>query len=232
MPAHNFVNVTKQNEFTGTFIYNNDTYEYVLYLPPFVSPDIIEYFGTRTHNKKTCLDVDKATVTMYIKKKDVSAFIIVNQQNSDEKASCTLQIYDHCSPYVSTRNTAQVWINDLCRIAGTGSKTQSVNALLFFAEQLTVQNLNKTDIYLFVDTSDINNKNGLISLYISKGFDIDATMCPDDAVSHLQPMIKKNISANTNAIDFGYLLPNKITYRNKRRNGGTRKRRHKQRKHR
>ena len=56
-----------------------------------------------------------------------------------------------------------VWINDVCRITVAEHKlsVSPVGALFYVMEQLTVQNLGKRDIYLFVDITNETNKSTL-----------------------------------------------------------------------
>jgi hypothetical protein len=214
--AYKFKNYSGKNKFTGEFNYGSEIYEYSLYLPDFNSSlrtEIVDYFGNRMQNGKTCLDVDKKVVEEYIDNGDVSAFIIINKKGSDEKASGTLQIYDWCSGNKKqSLDNAHVWINDLCRISGiSGVKTQAVIALTYFMEQLTVQNLGKTYIYLFVDADDPKNKSGLMSLYSAKyGFtlnsEINPSVCPFNGTGlNVIAMKKANLVSDINNIDFKFL---------------------------
>lgn len=214
--AYKFKNFSGKHKFTGDFIYDGETYEYSLYLPDFdptLRREIVDYFGTRMQNGKNCLDVDKKTVEEYIDNGTLSAYIIINKKDSDEKASGTIQIYDWCSGNKKQLlDNAYVFINDLCRISGSsGVKTKSVNALFYFMEQLTVQNLNKKDIYLFVDTSDPANKEGLMRLYSSKyGFvdnsETTPSVCPNnDSDSNLIAMKKGGLVSDKSNIEFNFL---------------------------
>ena len=217
--AYKFKNYSGKHKFTGNFIYNSETYEYSLYLPAFdedTKNEVINYFGDRRQNGRICLDVDKKVVEEYIDHGDISAYIIVNKSGSDDKASGTLQVYDHCSGNSQTLDNAYVWISDLCRITGpSGVKTESVNALMYFMEQLTVQNLGKTDIHLFVDTTDAANKAGLMRLYRDRyGFiensEVDASICPvNTAGPNLIAMKKPNLSPDKSKIDFQFLRKRK-----------------------
>jgi len=221
MPALNFTNSSNTFKFTGYFTHNGEQYQYVLYLPPFAQPvatEIAEYFGKRRVNiagkESICLGLHKGKIQANITKQDVSAFIIVNKVGNDEKASGTLQIFDWCS---GLRHNdipqSQVWINDLCRVESpTGkAKTQSVNALMYFMEQLTVQNLHKPDIYLFVDGRNSRNKNVLMRLYDTKyGFTENSdqpasTICTGNTDKTSIAMKKSNLVANKGDIDFDFL---------------------------
>jgi hypothetical protein len=224
--AYKFKNYSGRHKFTGQFIYDSETYDYSLYLPDFdatLKSEIVNYFGERKQNGKTCLDVDKGTVETYIDNGDISAFIIVNKSGSDEKASGTLQVFDWCSGKKQLLTNAQVWINDLCRISGpSGVKTKSVNALMYFMEQLTVQNLEKPEIYLFVDANDARNKSGLMSLYKDKyGYiqnaETNPSVCPINGTDLNQIAMKKpGLVSEPAVINFNFLKKKTI--------GGSRRR--------
>ena len=226
--AFKFKNNTGRHKFTGTFSYNSLNYEYTLYLPDFVDPErseVITKFGNRMQKGKTCLDISEADIGNYIDTGSISAYIIVNEVGSDETASGTLQIYDWCSGNKKQLlANAFVWINDVCRILGpSGVKTtvSPVGALFYFMEQLTVQNIKKSDIYLFVDTHDETNKTVLTSIYSKNyGFTVnsedDVTLCPSNgASSDLMTMKKPSLLADTRGVDFSFLM--------KRLGGGKRK---------
>jgi hypothetical protein len=229
--AYKFKNNTGRHKFTGTFSYKSLNYEYVLYLPDLIDPErseVITKFGNRMQKGKACLDVDEAVVTNYLVRGDVSAYIIINQVGSDETASGTLQIYDWCSGNSKQLlANAYVWINDVCRILGpSGVKTtvSPIGALFYFMEQLTVQNIKKSDIYLFVDTHDESNKTVLTNIYSKNyGFTVnsidDTTICPSNgAGATLMTMKKPGLVSDTSSINFDFLM--------KRKGGGKRKTRH------
>jgi hypothetical protein len=228
--AFKFKNNTGRHKFTGTFSYKTLNYEYTLYLPTLIDPErseVITKFGNRMQKSKVCLDVTEDVVTNYLDRGDVSAYIIINEVGSDETASGTLQIYDWCSGNSKQLLTnAFVWINDVCRILGpSGIKTtvSPVGALFYFMEQLTVQNIKKSDIYLFVDTDDESNKTALTSIYKKYGFILnsldDTTVCPSNgAGATLMAMKKPTLVSDTSSINFDFLM--------KRKGGGRRKTRH------
>jgi hypothetical protein len=227
--AFKFKNNTGRHKFTGTFSYKTLNYEYTLYLPDLVDAErteVIKKFGNRIQKGKICLDVNEAVVSNYLVNGDVSAYIIVNEVGSDETASGTLQIYDWCSGNKKLLANAFVWINDVCRILGpSGAKTiaSPIGPLFYFMEQLTVQNIKKPDIYLFVDTHDESNKIALKNIYNNYGFTLnsldDTTVCPvNSAGATLMAMKKPALVEDTTAIDFSFLM--------KRSGGGKRKTRH------
>jgi hypothetical protein len=220
--AFKFKNNTGRHKFTGTFNYKTLNYEYTLYLPDLIDPErteVITKFGNRMQKGKKCLDIDEAYVGECLDRGSISAYIIVNEVGSDETASGTLQIYDWCSGNKKQLlSNAYVWINDVCRILGpSGVKTTGspVGALMYFMEQLTVQNIKKTDIYLFVDTQDEINKNVLTNIYSKTyGFTVnsidDTTVCPSNgAIATYMTMKKPALVADTTSIDFSFLMKRK-----------------------
>ena len=224
--AYKFKNYTRnpmKHKFTGEFNFERETYEYTLYVPDFdadLRNEISDYFGNRMQNGSPCLGVTKADFEEYIDNGYVSAYIIVNQKGNDEKASGTIQVTDHCFDSANQSfSNAYAWISDLCKIEGPSKvKSKAVGALIYFMEQLTVQNLEKPDIYLFVDSKDINNKLGLMKSYNEKyGFtdnsEANDKMCPNNTAGDtLITMKKPNLVADTSKIDFAFL---------RRRNGGS-----------
>ena len=233
--AYKFKNNTGRHKFTGTFSYNRLNYEYTLYLPDLIDPErseVITKFGNRIQKGKVCLDVTEAVVSNYLDRGDVSAYIIINEVGSDETASGTLQIYDWCSGNSKQLLTnAFVWINDVCRTLGpSGIKTVAspVGALFYFMEQLTVQNIKKSDIYLFVDTDDESNKTALTTIYTKYGFILnsldDITVCPSNSAgTTLMAMKKPGLVSDTSSINFDFLM--------KRKGGGKRRTRYTKHKH-
>jgi len=224
--AFKFKNNTGRHKFTGTFSYKSLNYEYILYLPTLIDPEraeVITKFGNRMQKGKKCLDIDEAYVDECLDRGSISAYIIVNEVGSDETASGTLQIYDWCSGNKKLLANAFVWINDVCRILGpSGVKTTAspIGSLFYFMEQLTVQNIKKSDIYLFVDTHDESNKIALKNIYNNYGFTLnsldDTTVCPvNGAGATLMAMKKPSLVEDTTAIDFSFLM--------KRSGGGKRK---------
>ena len=232
--SYKFKNYSGKHKFTGEFDYDGETYEYSLYLPDFdpsLRTEIVDYFGTRMQNGKSCLDLDKKGVEEYIDNGTLSAYMVINKKGGDEKASGTIQIYDWCSGNKKQLlDNAYAFINDLCRISGSsGVKTKSVNALFYFMEQLTVQNLGKTDIYLFVDASDPANKEGLMRLYSSKYDFVDnsettPSVCPHNGTGlNFITMKKSGLVSDESNLDFNFL-------RKKSPGGGSKSKRSKKRK--
>ena len=217
--AYKFKNNTGRHKFTGEFQFVNLDYEYSLYLPTLIEPErseVITKFGNRMQKDKVCLDITEEVITHYLDTGSVSAYVIVNQVGSDETASGTLQIYDWCSGNKKQLlSNAYVWINDVCRILGpSGVKTtvSPIGALFYFMEQLTVQNIKKSDLYLFVDTHDENNKNVLTSIY-SKNYGFtensidNITICPNNGPeTSYMAMKKPYLVPDISGIDFSFLM--------------------------
>ena len=251
--AGNFHNVTGNHKFTGTFIYKELDYEYVLYLPRYNRHErleVISKFGNRMQkdadgNAKFCLDINKKTIEGYIKFNQVSAYVIVNQVGSDETASGTLQIYNWCPEEDDSEplDYPLVWINDVCRITVAEQKlpVSPVGALFFVMEQLTLQNLEKTDIYLFVDKTNDTNKTILKNIYSTNyGFILnseDHALCKTHtAGEHLIAMKKPGLENNSEVLNFSFLTTSPIVTggkknRNKNKNKKTKRNRKIKRKH-
>jgi hypothetical protein len=91
-------------------------------------------------------------------------------------------------------------------------------------EQLTVQNIKKPDIYLFVDTQDENNKNVLTKIY-SKNYGFiensldDTTVCPNNVSKRTFMIMKKpSLISDKSSIDFSFLMKRSIGGRRKTHN--------------
>ena len=221
--AGNFNNVTGNHKFTGTFIYKELDYEYTLYLPRFNRHErleVISKFGNRMQGDKVCLDVNKKTIEGYIKFNQVSAYVIVNQVGSDETASGTLQIYNWCPEEDDSEplDYPLVWINDVCRITVAGQDklpVSPVGALFYVMEQLTVQNLGKRDIYLFVDITNETNKSTLKHIYSTKyGFILnseDNVLCrKHKAGDHLMVMKRPGLENDSGHLDLSFLTTSSL----------------------
>jgi hypothetical protein len=187
--ALSFINNMGQTKIEGEFIYDTINYEYTLYLSPFnsktIKNEIINYFGKRkvniskinsntgekTYVKSLCLGLNED----FFKNNwtSISAFIKVNPKDIDNVASATIQIYDHCenNPDKTVLQYAQVWVNDVCRVSNIpGNIGNPVNVLFYIIEQLTMQNLGKDTLNLFIEKTPIENLNALYPKYVSLGF--------------------------------------------------------------
>lgn len=221
MTAFPFINKTKKTKIDGTFILDSQVYEYILYLLPIVTElpteeqeELISYFGNRMFKGKHCLEVDEATISYYLYENAVSAFVMVKPKNINNIASGTLQIYNWCySPSDDINEQlrlADVFINDVCRVSDTKENIGNpLKALFFFMEQITIQNMDKNKIKLFVENTD-ENKNILKPKYMSLGFtlntddDVSANICPQKD-EHEFVMQKSNLESRSDIIDLSFL---------------------------
>jgi hypothetical protein len=221
MTSFPFINNTNKTKFEGTFILDSQVYEYTFYLLPIISElpteeqeELISYFGNRMFKGETCLDVDEATVSYYLYENVVSAFVIVKPKDVDNIASGTLQIYNWCylpSDDINEQvNRADVFINDVCRLSPTKINTGNpLKAMFFLMEQLTIQNMEKNKIKLFVENTD-EKKNILKPKYISLGFtlntddDVSANICPQKDKDEFV-MEKSNLESRPDIIDLSFL---------------------------
>lgn len=174
-----FINNTGTSIKMGEFTYETIDYEYTLYLMPLnlrtnigksIKNELIDYFGNRKvkisefdsegnkiYKESLCLNLDETFYRQSINY--ISAFVKVNPKGVDNIASATIQIYDHCeeNPDKTDLQYAQVWINDVCRVSNIpGNPGNPVKGLFYFIEQLTIQNLGKNTVKLFVDKEPKN----------------------------------------------------------------------------
>jgi hypothetical protein len=217
MVAISFINKTRKTKFKGAFSLDSTDYEYTMYLLPITKQkeydEIVNYFGNRMFKGKICLDVDEPAVEDYLNNDDVSAFIMVNPVNIDNVASGTLQIYDWCNTSSTSSsksqniNSADVWINDVCRVSSSGNTGNPLKALFYFMEQLVVQNLGKNNIKLYIEPEPDNVK-VLKPKYESLGFvkniESNPEICPNWAGAEIV-MEKTGLAEETQVINFAFL---------------------------
>ena len=216
MVAISFINKTRKTKFKGAFSLDSTDYEYTMYLLPITKQkeydEIVNYFGNRMFKGKICLDVDEPAVEDYLNNDDVSAFIMVNPVNIDNVASGTLQIYDWCNTSSTSSksqniNSADVWINDVCRVSSSGNTGNPLKALFYFMEQLVVQNLGKNNIKLYIEPEPDNVK-VLKPKYESLGFvkniESNPEICPNWAGTEIV-MEKTGLAEETQVINFAFL---------------------------
>lgn len=198
--------------------------------------EIVSYFGNRMFQGKPCLKINEATIEEYLTYNDVSAFIMVNPVGIDNIASGTLQIYDWCidpppqsqSPsqsqstssssggssyqHISSSKShnideADVWINDVCRVSSGQNTGNPLKGLFFLMEQLVVQNLQKTNIKLYINPKP-TNVNALKPKYESFGFIkntlVNKNICPKWQGKEIV-MEKTGLVPETSIIDFSFL---------------------------
>ena len=216
MVAISFINKTRKTKFKGAFSLDSTDYEYTMYLLPITKQkeydEIVDYFGNRMFKGNVCLDVDEPAVEDYLNNDDVSAFIMVNPVNIDNVASGTLQIYDWCNTSSTSSksqniNSADVWINDVCRVSSSGNTGNPLKALFYFMEQLVVQNLGKNNIKLYIEPEPDNVK-VLKPKYESLGFvkniESNPEICPNWAGTEIV-MEKTGLAEETQVINFAFL---------------------------
>jgi len=214
MVARPFRNTTELTKFEGKFILNETEYEYTIYLTPLPDSfskeehdEIIEYFGTRRFKKGLCLKLNRGSFKSYLRKGDISAFLIVNPVGIDNYASATLQNYDWCN----RTDTDMVWINDICRVSSTGlsgSVGEPLKGLMFLVEQLVVQNLDLSVLKLYIDNDPIT-KPILKNIYEMLGFNYnsidDNTICPGFLGGDEIVMEKRGLVTHQDSIDLSFL---------------------------
>ena len=196
--------------------------------------EIVSYFGNRMFQGKSCLDVDEAAIIDYVKYNDVSAFIMVNPEGIDNIASGTLQIFDWCnnppsqdsssnlthsahsahsggssskSSKSQTMGEPDVWINDVCRVSSGKNIGNPLKGLFFLMEQLVVQNLQKTNIKLYIEPEPENVaalKPKYESLGFNKNFTDNPDICPNWQGTEIV-MEKTGLIPQPSVIDFSFL---------------------------
>jgi len=225
MVAISFINKTRKTKFKGTFNLDSTDYEYTLYLLPITKQkeynEIVNYFGNRMFKGSVCLEVDESAVEDYLDNEDVSAFIMINPLNIDNVASGTLQIYDWCNTSSKSSSKSQsiddadVWINDVCRVSSSSNTGNPLKALFYFMEQLTIQNLHKNNIKLYIENEPDNVK-VLKPKYESLGFVKNMIqnpeICPNWTGTEIV-MEKAGLTEETPVIDFSFLQSSVKTVR-------------------
>lgn len=197
--------------------------------------EIVTYFGNRMFQGNLCLKIDKTAIEEYLTYDEVSAFIMVNPVGVDNIASGTLQIYDWCidpppqiqsqtstessshtggssSQHISSSKSpniekADVWINDVCRVSSGPNTGNPLKGLFFVMEQLVIQNLQKNNIKLYINTKP-TNVNALKPKYESFGFIkntlVNKNICPNWQGKEIV-MEKTDLKPETTIIDFSFL---------------------------
>ncbi len=179
--------INHKYDFSGDFEFKGTMFTYEVNIAPF------SYYGAKNMKKillnrkdptdpnrtNICLGLTKEDVKNYANNKNIqtSAFFIVYAPNNLDSGSGTIQVYNHCSVPRVNIDTAQVWINDVCRSYPVGidkSKISPVEAMFYLMEQLVVKNLKKTETHLMVAP---DNKH-VIGIYQKYGY----TEIPDSLV--------------------------------------------------
>ena len=180
-------NIKYTREFSGIFEFKGTMFTYEVIIAPFSSSSgkkmkdmlLARKDPTDDTRTKTCLGLTEDDVKKYADNKNIqtSAFFIVYAPNKLDSGSGTIQVYNHCSVPRVDINTAQVWINDVCRSYPVGiekSKISPVEAMFYLMEQLVVKNLGKTETHLMVAP---DNKH-VMGIYQKYGY----TEIPDSPV--------------------------------------------------
>jgi hypothetical protein len=218
--AFPFINNTGKSKITQQFRLNNVDYECTIYILPIktaqMKNEIINYFGNRRYKEKLCLDITPEIIKQNLKTNNVSAYIIVQPVGIDNVASASLQIYDWCYSQKQDNITdADVWVGDVCRVAnGTNNGGNPLKGLFYVMEQLIVQNLNKTNIKLYIDPEPDNVaflKPKYESFGFIKNFKDNSEICPNwnievDGEDSAIVMEKTGLVPETSVIDFSFLL--------------------------
>jgi hypothetical protein len=122
---------------------------------------IVEIFGNRLQNGKSCLGITEDSVRKDINNKVYTALIFVKNNLHNDSATCSLQYYNWCDENSSEKS---IWINDLCRVKETGKKLISpVRALLQTVEDFS-KSKGITENYLLVE-KDKNGTSKLLEVY-------------------------------------------------------------------
>ena len=166
-------------DFSGDFEFKGTKFTYEVIIAPFSSSSgkkmkkilLNRKDPTDLTRTKICLGLTKEDVKNYADNKNIqtSAFFIVYAPNKLDSGSGTIQVYNHCSVPRVKIDTAQVWINDVCRsypVDIEKSKISPVEAMFYLMEQLVVKNLKKTETHLMVAP---DNKH-VMGIYLKYGY--------------------------------------------------------------
>jgi len=226
-----FINKTGRTKFNDSFTLDNIEYEYVFYLLPIDRElpkkehrEIVNYFGNRMYKDKPCLDLNESHIEGYLLDKNVSAFVVVYPSGINNVASGTLQIADMCFLSEEAPNY-DIWIGDICRVSDKTNEGDPLKALFFLMEQLAVQNMDKTNINLFIER-DEKNKKFLEAKYKTLGFILNADETPDICPQWPHPemvMQKPNLQPKKDIIDLSFLKISPYGLRKRQRTFGGRK---------
>jgi hypothetical protein len=191
-------------------------FEYEIFITPLVenTPDfeyVVEHIRRRRrkNERRACLGTTKSVITRHLKQKMTSAYGFVREIGSNDEASGSLQVYDW---YNHTPETAQVWVNDLCRHTqneNTKSSVSPVKVLLFLFEQLAAHQWRKSEIYLKVERV---NEPILVPVYEKYGFERETKLLKN---MDLIPM-KKTIEPDSQYANFPFFLTKSTTRKRKR----------------
>lgn len=204
--AYPLYNPTNKSKFEGIITYENKDFSYELYFIPLHEENkeyLIKKFGQRMWKGEPCLEIDETLIRDYIENDDVSVYGIVSEVGINDEASGTIQVYNHCNKRKGLK-ASQVWINDVCRITADGSTkslVSPVKVLFYIFEQLTINNLKKSEICLFVD---IDKKDILVPQYNKYGYQvIPSTTCPLLGDEYI--FMRKTLTKDPNYVNFPFV---------------------------
>ena len=180
------------NDFSGNFLFNGTRFTYMVIIAPYTANGgkmmkkiLLERKDTLDPTRtKTCLELTSGAIKNYDNnaRLQTSAFFIVYAPNILDTGSGTLQIYNQCTKDRDTINTAQAWINDVCRSYPVGivkSVVSPVTAMFYLIEQLVSKNLKKTETRMMVSVDNV----GVLEIYKKSGYIIMPEL-PKCDVSH------------------------------------------------
>ena len=179
-------------DFSGNFLFNGTRFTYMVIIAPYtvdggkmMKKILLERKDTLDPTRtKTCLELTSDAIKNYDNnaRLQTSAFFIVYAPNTLDTGSGTLQLYNHCTKDRDTINTAQAWINDVCRSYPVGivkSVVSPVSAMFYLIEQLVSKNLKKTETRMMVSVTNV----GVLEIYKKSGYIIVPDL-PKCDVSH------------------------------------------------
>jgi hypothetical protein len=130
-----------------------------------------------------------------------------SSKSSSSKSSSSKSSSSKSSSKSPSIDDADVWINDVCRVSSSSNTGNPLKALFYFMEQLTIQNLHKNNIKLYIENEPDNVK-VLKPKYESLGFVKNMIqnpeICPNWTGTEIV-MEKSGLTEETPVIDFSFL---------------------------
>ena len=175
-----------QGKHEGNFDFEGNHFIYNLYLQPLSEihkDEVADFFGNRktynatTQRDESCLNTGTNDIREYLAPNNnygiwVFGKVWLHKEDelNDDIGSGTLQLADH----LLTGND-QYWISDVCRTRDNDkekSKVSPIPALFYLFEQLILQKMNETKIWLMVNgIEDIADPPGILEkIYTKYGF--------------------------------------------------------------
>jgi hypothetical protein len=213
MPAQIFNIPTTNTKFSGFIDYRGSQFQYDIYFVPFSDEsekeEAVKRITTRIRylsdgSESICLGLTKDIIEDMLSNQDISAFVFVKEQGTNDEASGTLQIYNWCNKS-KKKTDAQVWINDVCRFTHKDSAKSSISpvkVLFIIFEQLSAHLAKRKTISLMVEQSQYNVLGPLYKN--SYGFS-DVNNCPQ---SEDYNVLRKSITADPKYADFPFVTSN------------------------